>query len=120
MFARIALAAVLAAGLLVIPGVSAQAPQPGGGGPPAAALQPKAAGVGHIVRTLHEQRVAYEGNLNEVPLFELLQHLSKKYDVTFVIMEEAFRDAEQPNIREAKPNLTATRLEGVTLHRFLT
>ncbi|MBY0512633.1 MAG: hypothetical protein K2P78_01825, partial [Gemmataceae bacterium] len=68
---------------------------------------------------IENQRVSYEKNLNDTPLFELLQDLAKRYDVTFIIMEEYFKADGVQNIREAKPNLTATRLEGLTLGSFL-
>ena len=40
---------------------------------------------------LESDEVLIQGNINEIPLFELLQQLSKKHDVTFVIMEEFFK-----------------------------
>ncbi|WP_082838210.1 hypothetical protein [Gemmata sp. SH-PL17] len=58
-------------------------------------------------------------NLNEVPLFELLSLLSKRYEVSFVIMEEYFNAEQQPNIKEAKAKLVSTQLQGLTLGNFL-
>ena len=60
-----------------------------------------------------------EKNLNELPLFELLQFLSKKHQVTFIIMEEYFKADAQPNIKEEKPKLAATQLRGLKLGNFL-
>ncbi len=68
---------------------------------------------------VENSRVSYEKNLNDTPLFEMLQDLAKRHDVTFIIMEEYFKVDGIQNIREAKPNLTATRLEGLTLGSFL-
>ena len=64
--------------------------------------------------------MAYEKNVADTPLFELLQDLAKRYDLTFVVMEEAFKAEGVENVRDAKPNLTATKVEGLSLHRFLT
>lgn len=65
-------------------------------------------------------RVSYEGDINNVSLFDILQTLSRKYDVTFIINEEAFKnDNMEQMIRERKPTLTATRLDGLTLGAFL-
>jgi tetratricopeptide (TPR) repeat protein len=58
-------------------------------------------------------------NLNDIPLFELLQDLSKKYQVTFVIMEEYFKADMQPDIKDAKPKLASTSLRGLKLGNFL-
>jgi tetratricopeptide (TPR) repeat protein len=60
-----------------------------------------------------------EGNLNDIPLFELLQKLSKRYAVTFVIMEEHFKAEQVNDIKEKKPNLAATQLRGMKLGTFL-
>lgn len=65
-------------------------------------------------------RVSYEGDINNVSLFDLLQTLSRKYDITFIINEEAFKnDNQEQMIRERKPTLAATRLDGLTLGAFL-
>ena len=82
-------------------------------GPEASPTQKK------IQSVLENQRVSYEKGLNDTPLFELLQDMAKRYDVTFIIMEEFFKAEGQQNIKEAKPNLSATRLEGLTLGGFL-
>ena len=58
-------------------------------------------------------------NINEIPLFELLQDLSKRYQVTFVIMEDYFKAEGQPNIKEEKAKLAATQLRGLKLGNFL-
>ncbi|VTU01916.1 von willebrand factor type a : Uncharacterized protein OS=Planctomyces maris DSM 8797 GN=PM8797T_01844 PE=4 SV=1: VWA_3 [Gemmataceae bacterium] len=60
-----------------------------------------------------------EGNLNDIPLFELLQKLSKRYAVSFVIMEEHFKAEQVNDIKEKKPNLAATQLRGLKLGTFL-
>jgi tetratricopeptide (TPR) repeat protein len=58
-------------------------------------------------------------NINEIPLFELLQDLSKRYQVTFIVMEEYFKADGIPNIREEKAKLAATQLRGLKLGAFL-
>jgi hypothetical protein len=59
-------------------------------------------------------------NINELPLFELLQILSKRYNINFVIAEEQFKIEDVRDIRERKPNLAATQLRGLSVHQFLT
>jgi tetratricopeptide (TPR) repeat protein len=58
-------------------------------------------------------------NINEIPLFELLQDLSKRYLVTFIVMEEYFKADGIPNVREEKAKLAATQLRGLKLGAFL-
>jgi len=60
-----------------------------------------------------------DANLNDVPLFELLQKLSKRYAISFVIMEEHFKAEQVNDIKEKKPNLAATQLRGMKLGTFL-
>src|SRR5262245_23040268 len=69
-----------------------------------------------ILATLAGNDVFWEKNINEVPLFELLQDVSKTHKVTFVINENAFRQYGQPNIKEAKAEIAATQLRGLKLH----
>src|SRR5262249_11404135 len=57
--------------------------------------------------------------INDIPLFELLSHLSKEHSVTFIIMEEYFKADGQPNIKEEKPKLSATQLRGLKLGNYL-
>jgi hypothetical protein len=59
-------------------------------------------------------------NINDVPLFELLQDINKQTGVSFVINETSFKAVNQPNIKEEKPKVTATQLRGLTLQQFLT
>ncbi len=68
------------------------------------------------------QEVKLQDNvrINEIPLFELLQDLSKRHQVTFTILEEHFRADGQPNIKEEKPKLATTMLRNLTVHQFLT
>ncbi len=58
-------------------------------------------------------------NINEIPLFELLSELSKKHNITFIIMEEYFKADGVPSIREEKPRLASTQLRGLKLGNFL-
>jgi hypothetical protein len=108
MVTRFVLAAVLAGGLLAVPG-GAQEPKKEPAATPSAAK---------LVTTLQTQRVNFD-RLNETPLFEVVQQLAAKYDLTFVIRDRAFKEAGVENIREARTGLSTTKLAGVTLHRFL-
>lgn len=58
-------------------------------------------------------------NIAETPLFELLGFLAKKYNVSFVVMEEYFKADGVPNIKEEKAKLAATQLRGLKLGNFL-
>lgn len=66
------------------------------------------------------QPTNYEGDVTNVSLFNVLQTLSKKHDVTFIVNDEEFQNQNmESQIREMKPRLTATRLDGLPLERFL-
>lgn len=85
--------------------------------PPAAM---KGDAVAAILTTLENEMQIKEGsNINDIPLFELLQELAKKHNLTFIINEESFRAANMPNIKEDKPRLATTHLRGLTVHQFL-
>lgn len=58
-------------------------------------------------------------NINEIPLFELLQFLSKQHNVSFVVMEEYFKAEGQMNIKEEKAKIAATALRGLKMGNFL-
>lgn len=109
---RAILAVVLAVGLVSLPC--------GATGQEKTKAKPAADPVAKMLSTLHNQRVQWEMNLNEVPLMEILMNLSKRYDIPFVIRDEAFKEEGVPNIRDMKPNLSTTRLDGLSVHRFLT
>ncbi len=115
MFTRFVVVAVLAAGLLAVPGAPGRAQNPGGEPAPK-----PAEGVRKIVGTLHNQRVTFEGDLTQTSLGELLGILGKKYEINFVIREEAFNELAQAGVVDKKPHLWVARLDGVSLHRFLT
>jgi hypothetical protein len=68
----------------------------------------------------HEFPEKQDFNLNDVPLFELLQDLSKKFAVPFVINEESFKAVGRPNLREEKPTVSLTTLRDLSVHQFLT
>jgi hypothetical protein len=74
-----------------------------------------------LLTTLEQEFQLKEGaNVNEIPLFELLQFISKQYSLTFVIDEESFKQFSQPNIKEEKPKFASTQLRGLTIRQFLT
>jgi hypothetical protein len=121
MFPRFVVTVVLAAGLLAIPGgVPGQAQNPGG--------EPARKPVGvtpdpslrKIVSILHTQRITFEGDLTQTSLSELLGIMAKKYEINFVVRNEAFREAGEANIADKKPHLWIARLDGLPLHQFLT
>jgi hypothetical protein len=73
-----------------------------------------------ILATLETEVQLKEGiNVNDIPLFELLQELSKKHNVTFIIMEEYFKPVGRPTVREDRPQLATTQVRGLHLHQFL-
>jgi hypothetical protein len=73
-----------------------------------------------IIAILTEQEVQPpKGYVNDIPLFEMLSHLSKQHSLTFVINEECFNEVGQPNAKEVKPRLSTTELRGLHLHQFL-
>jgi hypothetical protein len=91
-----------------------------GGGPLKRPDGKPARGAEAILKTLHSDEVKFEGNVNDMPFLEMLSHLSKQHEVTFIIMEEQFREMGIADIRDRKPSLVATDIKGMTLHRFLT
>ncbi len=73
-----------------------------------------------ILDALSQEFAIKEGaNVNEIPLFELLQDISKRYDLPVVLNEESFKAAGQANIKEEKPKFAATTVSGMTVHQFL-
>jgi hypothetical protein len=88
---------------------------------PKPAPQPKDADpLESLLAALENEVQLREGtNINEVPLFELLQDLSKRYQVTFIVNEESFKADGIPNIREEKAKIAATQLRGLRLSQFL-
>ena len=83
------------------------------------AAKKKADTTERILDALAQELALKEGvNVNETPLFELLQHVGKLHDLPVVVNEESFKAAGLPNIKEEKPRLAATDLRGVTVHQF--
>jgi hypothetical protein len=72
-----------------------------------------------LERLFAEVQLDPNTNINDIPLYELLQSLSKRYAVTFVISEEAFKATGVQDIKEKRPNLAATQLRGLPMHHFL-
>lgn len=72
-----------------------------------------------VLAALDSETALREGqNVNELPLFELLQDLSKRHGIAFAILEKPFAEMDQ-NVRESKPNVTATNLRGLTVRQLL-
>lgn len=85
------------------------------------AAKKKADPTERILDALSQEFALKEGvNVNETPLFELLQYVGKLYDLPVVVNEESFKTEGQPNIKEEKPRFAATDLRGLTIHQFLT
>ncbi len=82
-----------------------------------------ASGLTHdqLLGLLHEKADAFDDtNLTDCPLIELLHMMSKRHNVTFVILEEAFKAEQVNDIKEMKPNLATTQTKGMTPHQMLT
>jgi hypothetical protein len=58
-------------------------------------------------------------DVNEVPLLELLQDISKRYGINFVINEASFNGEGVANIKQEKPKIAAARPSGLTVGVFL-
>ncbi len=86
---------------------------------PAAEKPTLAAPTTKTLDVLFNHEIEIEGNVNDMSLLELLNQLSKKYAVTFVIRETAFRESGRPDMKEKKPSLAATQLRGMSFHGFL-
>ena len=88
---------------------------------PKPAAKKKADPTERILDALSQEFALKDGvNVNDTPLIELLQEVSKRGNLTFVINEESFKTEGQPNIKEEKPRFAATDLRGLTIHQFLT
>jgi hypothetical protein len=90
-----------------------------GGAEPKARPPAPAGGAARVVTVLHNEPISLgETDLQTAPLTDVLRQLAKQYDITFVIDNSAF---EQPAaVADAKAtNLSAARLDGLTLGRFL-
>jgi type II secretory pathway component GspD/PulD (secretin) len=74
-----------------------------------------------LITKLFDQEVKIEGNVNEIPIGNLLQQLSKKYDITFVVKEDYFKaeGEESADFAKKKPKVEASQLHGLTLHQLL-
>ncbi|VTU02317.1 unnamed protein product [Gemmataceae bacterium] len=108
----------LVAGLALLAGASADpAPAP----VPAARAPEKArpTGTDAILAFLHEQEVVWDDNINEIPLWELLQKMTKWSGLNISVNEQAFKTTQVNDIKELKPNVVATQLRGLTGHQFL-
>ena len=74
-----------------------------------------------LLATLEQEIQLKEGSIiNETPLFEMLQYISRRYQLAFVIDEVSFKQFGQPNIKEEKANIASTQLRGLTIRQFLT
>lgn len=111
---RTLLVLVLVGGLLAVPGGLAARPQDDG----AAKKKAVPTGAARIVAHLHNSRVEYDKDLQTTPLPEVLADLAKRFEVTVVINKAAF---ETPAVLDGAKatNLSLNRLDGLTLHAFL-
>ena len=86
--------------------------------PAAAADPPKPGTTEHTLAALR-QPVSFD-RVNETSVHELVQRLAEKFEIMFVIRDEAFRAVGQASLRDERPRFTATPIQGMSLHRFLT
>jgi hypothetical protein len=87
----------------------------------AQALPLPADGFEALLAKLHrDEMVPLGGNVNEIPLFEIVQQMAVKNDIPFVINEEGFRAIGVQDIKTKTVNLSASQLRGQTVHQFLT
>src|SRR5438874_13441637 len=84
---------------------------------PAAADPPKPGTTEHTLAALR-QPVTLD-RIEDFSLLELLQSLGEKYNLTFTIRDEAFKQIGYMNIREERTGAILTRVKGMSLHRFL-
>ncbi len=103
------LVAVLATGMLAVPGVRAQ---PGAGQDVAIPSAEK------IVSFLQMQRVSYEKDLPTTPFKEVLEDLAKRYGVIFVVNKVAIGDMAATLDTAKAEKLSVTKLDGMLLATF--
>ena len=109
----------LVAGLALLTGASAD-PAPAPVPPARAPEKARPTGTDAILAFLHEQEVVWgDENINDVPLLELLQKMTKWSGLNFSVNEQAFRASQIIDPKEMKPNVAATQLRGLTGHQFL-
>ena len=105
---RTMLVALLATGLLAMPGVRAQP----------AAVQTVASSAEIIVNIIQMERVSYEKDLQTTPFKEVLEDVAKRYNITFVVNTSAFGDkANSIGIAKAE-KLSVTKIDGMLLTTF--
>ena len=74
-----------------------------------------------LLAKLHrDEMLPLWGNINEIPLFEIVQQMAVKNQIPFVINEEGFRAIGVQDIKTKTVNLSASQLRGQTVHQFLT
>jgi tetratricopeptide (TPR) repeat protein len=71
-----------------------------------------------LQNTLENKRVKFEELPSNVPLREILDNLSKQFNVNFIVLEEAFKAEGVEGLLEKKPNVNQ-KLNGLTLRSFL-
>ena len=107
---RTMLVAVLATGLLAMPGVRAQ---PGAGRDVAIPSAEK------IVNFLQMQRVSYEKDLQTTPFKEVLEDLALRHGVIFVVNKVAIGDMAAALDTAKAEKLSVTKLDGMRFVTFL-
>jgi hypothetical protein len=82
--------------------------------------KPKPGTAEEVIHALR-QPVKFEGgNINDMPLMEILTKLTKQHGIPFVINEDSFKaEMFAGDIREACPKLITTQLKEMSLHKFL-
>ncbi len=71
-----------------------------------------------LQNTLENKRVKFEELPSNVPLRDVMDNLSKQFNVNFIVMEEAFKAEGIEGLLDKKPNVNQ-KLNGLTLRSFL-
>jgi hypothetical protein len=88
---------------------------------PATAREPQPDHTADLIHKLFAQKVVFDPgtNINDLPLIELLNYVSRKYELTFSINTSSFQAADVADIGERRPSLVITSFSGLYLHQFL-
>lgn len=85
---------------------------------PAVPEKPKPRTAEEIVLAL-KQPSGFDGDVDETPVLELFDKLTRRHGVPFVILDEYFKAAGVPDFKDKKPTVIATGLKDMPLRQFL-
>src|SRR5438034_173208 len=112
---RTMLVALLATGLLAMPGGTLGQEIRLSSGTPAE----RKARSEKLPRILWEKPVSYDKDLRTTPFKEVLEDLAKRYDIIFVVNKTAIGDMAATLDTAKAEKLSVTKLDGVLLTTFL-